>query len=151
MDHSGCLHLTRHREVSTRSVWTQGRQSSPALAERASGPEKAGRWKSPHMQLYAGARSGGAGPQERRMWKMHLGGRNTITKAPTKGPITMQSSTEVPLAILMRTPMVPIATTGGGLVTAYRERKSAARFKSDASYSHWTCRLKTTDLSLPIY
>lgn len=82
---------------------------------------------------------------------MHLGGTNPITKALIQGPVTMQNSTVIPLAILMRTPMVPIATTGGGLVTAYRERKSAARFKSDASYSHWTCRLQTTDLSPPIY
>lgn len=48
----------------------------------------------------------------------------------------------LPLAILICTPMVPSATTGGGLVTAYRDRNSAARFKSEASYSHWTWRLK---------
>ncbi len=54
----------------------------------------------------------------------------------------------VPLAILICTLMVPRATTGGGLVTAYKDRKSAARFKSDASYSHWTWRLKTPYLSV---
>lgn len=68
-----------------------------------------------------------------------------------KLPDTMQNphprgskplSIALPLAILICTPMVPSATTGGGLVTAFKDRNSAARFKSEASYSHWTWRLK---------
>lgn len=39
--------------------------------------------------------------------------------------------------------MAPCATTGGGLVTAYRDRKSAIRSISDAPYWHWTWRLNT--------
>lgn len=42
----------------------------------------------------------------------------------------------LPLAILMSTLKDPSATTGGGVVTAWKERKLAARIKSDVSYSH---------------
>lgn len=55
----------------------------------------------------------------------------------------------VPVAILICTPMDPSAMTGGGLVTAYKDRSSAARFRSEESYSHWTWRLKTPKHSSP--
>lgn len=48
----------------------------------------------------------------------------------------------LPVAILICTLMVPSAATGGGFVTACKDRKSAARFRSDEVYSHRTWRLK---------
>lgn len=51
----------------------------------------------------------------------------------------------------MSTLIVPNATTGGGLVTAYEDFKFTARIKSDVLYSHWTWRLKTAHSSTPVY
>lgn len=60
-----------------------------------------------------------------------------------RGSTWCRSRIYLPLAILISTLMAPCATTGGGLVTAYRDCKSAARFKSEALYSHWTWSLNT--------
>lgn len=54
-----------------------------------------------------------------------------------------QNSVLLPLAILISTLKDPSATTGGRLVTEYKDRKFAAGIKSVASYSHWTWRLKS--------
>lgn len=52
-----------------------------------------------------------------------------------------RASWSSPLAILICSLRTPCATTGGGFVTAYRERNLAARWRSDAAYSHCTWRL----------
>ena len=44
--------------------------------------------------------------------------------------------------------MVPSPTTVGGLVTGNKERNPAARFRSEASYSHCTWRLKVPEKSV---
>lgn len=93
------------------------------------------------MQLYAEARTAGAGLRERRMWKMHLG--QEMQLGFTSAALRWDKLVLLPWAILMSTLKDPSATTGGRVVTAYKERKLAARIKSGTSYSHWTWRLKS--------
>ena len=50
------------------------------------------------------------------------------------------------MAILIWTPMVPMATVGVGRTMMLSKRKVAAG--SAAGYSHFTCRLETTHLGL---
>lgn len=134
--------LTRRTTESIKSVGMQGRQSSPARARTASGLGTAERWPLPRTQLDAGARTAGAGLRERRMRRMHLEEQVHGQGSPVAA-LRRDKPVLLPLAILMSTLKDPSATTGGGVVTACKERKLAARIKSDASYSHWTWRLKS--------
>lgn len=68
-------------------------------------------------------------------------GAECIMNMIARGSTRCRGRIHLPLAILICTLMAPCATTGGGLVTAYRDFKSAARFKSEALYLHWTWSL----------
>lgn len=57
-------------------------------------------------------------------------------------PASRKKKFILPVAILICTFIVPWATTDGGLVTVYSDRKDFASLRSDSSYSHWTWRLK---------
>lgn len=61
------FNLTHRKEASTQNVEIPGMQNSPVRARTAWDPGAAGRWKSPRMRLYAGARSVEAGPRGRTM------------------------------------------------------------------------------------
>lgn len=119
-------------------------QSSPVRARTVLDPGWAGRWKSPRTRLYSGARSAEARPRGRTMWRKRLRQQNVSLIRRPQGSTWCRSRIYPPLAILMLTFTEPWATTGGGLVTAYSDCKSSARFKSEALYTHWTSSLKTT-------